>query len=86
MAWQGENFGVALKALADSIEPERPALIHGERIVTWGELDAQTDRIAAALAAKGLNPGDITGQMLRNNPDYILAYFGCIKAESLRSM
>ncbi|QFT76255.1 AMP-binding protein [Erythrobacter sp. THAF29] len=80
MAWQGENFGVALKALADSIEPERPALIHGERIVTWGELDAQTDRIAAALAAKGLNPGDITGQMLRNNPDYILAYFGCIKA------
>ncbi|MEP3422665.1 MAG: AMP-binding protein [Erythrobacter sp.] len=78
--WGGENFGVALKALSEGIEPDRPALIHGARIVTWGELDAQTDSIAAGLVARGLKPGDIAGQMLRNNPDYILAYFGCIKA------
>ncbi|MEM8725464.1 MAG: AMP-binding protein [Pseudomonadota bacterium] len=80
MVWQGENFGVALKALANSIEPDRPALVHGERTVSWGELDAQTDAIAAGLRGQGLKPGDIAGQMLRNNPDYILAYFGCIKA------
>ncbi|MEL7217225.1 MAG: AMP-binding protein [Pseudomonadota bacterium] len=78
--WQGENFGVALKALAHQIEPNRPAVIHGERVLSWGELDAQTDRIAAGLRARGLKSGDIAGQMLRNNPDYILAYFGCIKA------
>ena len=78
--WQGENFGVALKSLAEAIEPQRPALIHGERIVTWGELDALTDHIAAGLRAKGLKPGDAAGQMLRNTPDYILAYFGCVKA------
>jgi len=80
MVWQGVNFGVALKALAQRIEPDRPALIHGERVVTWSELDAETDRIAAGLRAHGVKPGDIAGQMLRNNPDYILAYFGCIKA------
>lgn len=80
MAWHGENFGIALKALARAIESDRPALIHGERIVSWGELDEQTDRIAAALRERGLKAGDIAGQMLRNNPDYILAYFGCIKA------
>jgi fatty-acyl-CoA synthase len=80
MIWQGENFGVALKALAAAIEPERPALIHGGRVVSWGELDAQTDAIAASLRACGLQPGDIAGQMLRNTPDYLLAYFGCIKA------
>ncbi len=80
MVWQGENFGVALKALANSIEPDRPALIHGERVVSWSELDAETDAIAAGLRARGLKPGDVAGQMLRNNPDYILAYFGCIKA------
>ena len=78
--WQGENFGVALQSLAEAIETERPALIHGERIVTWGELDALTDHIAAGLRAKGLKPGDAAGQMLRNTPDYILAYFGSIKA------
>lgn len=80
MSWQGENFGVALKALAQAIEPDRPALVHGERVVTWGEFDALTDRIAAGLVARGLGPGDVAGQMLRNTPDYLLAYFGCVKA------
>lgn len=80
MVWQGENFGISLKALANAIEPDRPALIHGSRIVTWSELDSLTDRIAAGLQEKGLKPGDVAGQMLRNTPEYILAYFGCIKA------
>ena len=80
MVWQGENFGKALKALAREIEPDRPALIHGDRIVSWSELDSLTDKVAAGLIAKGLQPGDVAGQMLRNTPDYLLAYFGCIKA------
>lgn len=78
--WQGSNFGSALKALAGAIEANRPALVHGQRVVTWGEFDALTDSIAAGLAGQGLKPGDIAGQMLRNTPDYMLAYFGCIKA------
>lgn len=80
MGFEGANFGVVLKALAAEIPPERPALVHGERVVTWGTLDAVTDRIAAGLRARGLKPGDIAGQMLRNTPDYLLAWFGCVKA------
>lgn len=80
MAFAGANFGVVLKALAGAIPPARPALVHGSRVVTWGELDALTDRIAAGLRARGLKPGDIAGQMLRNTPDYLLAYFACAKA------
>ncbi len=80
MAFAGANFGVVVKALAGAIPPDRPALVHGTRIVSWGELDAVTDRIAAGLLARGLKPGDIAGQMLRNTPDYMLAYFGCVKA------
>ena len=80
MVWQGENFGIALKALAQAVEPDRPALVHGSTVVSWSALDSLTDRIAAGLAARGLKPGDVAGQMLRNTPDYMLAYFGCIKA------
>jgi fatty-acyl-CoA synthase len=80
MAFAGANFGVVVKALAAAVPADRPALVHGQRVVTWGELDAITDRIAAGLAARGLKPGDIAGQMLRNTPDYMLAYFGCVKA------
>lgn len=80
MGWSGDNFGIVLKALASSIEPSRPAIVHGSRIVNWGELDTITDQIAAGLRAKGLKNGDVAGQMLRNTPDYLLAYFGCVKA------
>ncbi|MEP5937567.1 MAG: AMP-binding protein [Erythrobacter sp.] len=80
MTWRGENFGLALKHLARAIEPERPALVHGDRTVTWSQFDQLTDSVAAGLAQAGLKPGDVAGQMLRNTPDYMLAYFGCIKA------
>ena len=60
--WQGENFGVALKALASRVEADRPALIHGERVVSFKELDAQSDAIAADLLARGFHPGDIAGR------------------------
>lgn len=80
MQFAGANFGVALKRLAQAIPPDRPALVHGDRVVRWGELDAVTDGIAAGLAARGLQPGDIAGQMLRNTPEYLLAWFGCVKA------
>ena len=80
MMFAGANFGLVLKALAAAIPPDRPALVHGERVVTWGALDALTDAIAAGLSARGLKPGDIAGQMLRNTPDYLLAWFGCVKA------
>ena len=50
----GANFGLALKALAQRIEGERPALIYGEQVLSWAELDAQSDAIAAALLARGL--------------------------------
>lgn len=80
MVWKGSNFGFALKELARVIPPHRPAIVYGDRVVSWGELDALTDRIAAGLVSRGLQAGDIAGQMLRNTPDYLLAWFGCVKA------
>ena len=80
MNWHGENFGIAAKAIAQCVEPGRPALLHGTRAVSWQELDAITDAIACGLIDAGLKPGDVAGQMQRNSPEYILAYIGCAKA------
>lgn len=80
MAFAGANFGAVLKTLAAAIPADRPALVQGSRVVSWGAFDALTDAIAAGLQARGLKPGDIAGQMLRNTPDYLLAWFGCVKA------
>ena len=80
MTWRGENFGNAFKALAKAITPDRPALVHGDTVVTWAQLDVRSDAIACALRESGLKPGDAAGQMLRNGPEYMMAYFGCAKA------
>lgn len=62
MAFAGANFGIVLKALAAAIAPDRPALIHGARVISWGELDAITDNIAAGLTARGLKPAILPGR------------------------
>jgi len=80
MVWQGESFGSAIKALANKLEPGRPAFLHGKRVVRWSEFDSLTDAIAAGLLARGLKQGDVAGQMLRNSPEYLIAFFGCVKA------
>ncbi len=80
MVWQGENFGWAIKSVAKAIEPGRPALLHADRTISWEEFDAVTDAIAVGLAEQGLKPGDVVGQMLRNAPEYLIAFFGCVKA------
>jgi fatty-acyl-CoA synthase len=80
MDWSGATFGQAIKAIGKAVEPTRPALIHGDRIVDWGELDRVTDAIGAGLLAKGLRPGDVVGHQVRNSPEYLLSFLGCAKA------
>ena len=78
--WTGCNFGVALTALAAAVEPGRPALIHGDRVVTWAEFNRLSDAVAAGLIAAGAQRGEVVGHQLRNSPDYMIAFFGCLKA------
>lgn len=60
--------------------PRRCALAAGDRELGWAELDARVDRLAAALAARGLVPGDRVAILLGNCPEYFELYFGCARA------
>jgi long-chain acyl-CoA synthetase len=61
---QGEQVrGVAAHAAAAS---DRPALVAGERIRTYGELDDRARRLAAVLAGMGAGPGRPVAAVLRN--------------------
>ena len=48
------NYGDVWEAIA-AVQPDHPAFIQGERVVTWGEFDARSDALAAHLIAKGLD-------------------------------
>ena len=50
------HFATLWEAIADEI-PSAPALTHGARTVAWGEFEQRAARLAGALRAHGLAPG-----------------------------
>lgn len=60
--------------------PDKPALIMGERSLTWKQLDRRVDRVATALLARGLRPGEMVAMLLANCPEFVELYFGVARA------
>ena len=48
--------------------------------MTYAELDDKASRVAAALVALGLRPGDHVALCATNSPEWIVFYFGVLKA------
>jgi long-chain acyl-CoA synthetase len=59
--------------------PGRPAVVFGDRVLTYGELDREAGRVAAGLSRAGLRPGERVCLHLANRPEFPLAYYGCHK-------
>src|SRR5437667_3683184 len=58
------------------IHPERVAVIHGERRITYRDFDARARRLASALVQRGIGPGDTVSAILPNVPAILDAHFG----------
>src|SRR2546423_1783139 len=65
---------------AAAATPDRPALVAAERVLRWAELDRAVDGLAAGLAAGALQPGDRVGLLLANSIEFVVAYFGILRA------
>lgn len=52
--------------------PDRPALVHGERVVLYRDLDPLVGRTAAHLRSLGLAPGEVAGVALRDSVDHLV--------------
>ena len=63
--------------------PERPALLFKGRTIGYGELERESDRFAAALAAIGITPGDRVAICLPNCPQFVIAEYGAWKARAV---
>ncbi len=59
---------------------DRVALVFQGRRITFGELREQADRFANALHALGVRKGDRVALYLLNSPQFVIAYFGALKA------
>jgi len=63
---------------------DKPCLVEGERVVSFADFDAATNRLANALLALGLDHGDRVGVLLPNGIDCLVAYYGLAKAGLVR--
>ncbi|MCM4084829.1 long-chain-fatty-acid--CoA ligase [Paractinoplanes hotanensis] len=72
------NLAVILRESA-ACRPEAPALLHDGGTMTYAELDARSDAVAAALLTRGVGPGDPVALQAPNIPEFPVAYYGILK-------
>src|SRR5690606_543157 len=78
-AWERRTLGDALRQAAKAV-PERTAYVCNDRRISFAELDAITDRLAAALRGLGLQLHDRAMFQMGTSIDAVIALFGCFKA------
>src|SRR5262249_18679626 len=59
-----------------AIYPERTAMLHGDRRISYREFDLRARRLASALARRGIGSGDTVSAVLPNVPAMLEAHFG----------
>jgi non-ribosomal peptide synthetase component E (peptide arylation enzyme) len=72
--WSDETFHDILARRAAE-HPEREALVDRRRRVTYRELKARVDRVAARLGALGVGPGDVVTIQLPNRVEFAYVFF-----------
>lgn len=84
-AWTWDALFCARAAeLPDNIAVVDPAnreslLGSAPRRLTWAELDAEVDALAAVLHARGIGPDTVVGTQLPNTVELVVAYLACTR-------
>ncbi|MEZ0306799.1 MAG: class I adenylate-forming enzyme family protein [Ramlibacter sp.] len=74
------------RAIADLVRehaaarPRQRALVQGDRSVTWAQLDAMADRVAASLQRDGLAPRGSIAICSSNSLEYAAVFLGGLRA------
>lgn len=74
----GWNIADVLEVVADTA-PDSPAVIQGDRTLTWREMDRRANAVANHLLRTGIPRQANIGQYLRNAPEYLEAMCACLK-------
>ncbi|NRQ34235.1 AMP-binding protein [Nonomuraea sp. NN258] len=76
--WLGESLGDLLKTWAGE-HGTRTALVKGELRLSYRDLDARVDRMAAGFLSRGIGPGDRVVLQLPNVPEFVIVAFALFR-------
>ena len=62
---------------------DRPAIVFGDDVTTYGDLDRRSNQVAHALRAAGVGPGDRVAIIDRNGPEFFELLFGAAKLRAV---
>jgi 3-oxocholest-4-en-26-oate---CoA ligase len=77
-----ENFATVLETVAD-VRAARTAVTHGDRSLTWGELDDRASRLAGFLAERGIGHESRVAIALYNGIEYLESVFAVLKLRAI---
>ncbi|MEV6757523.1 AMP-binding protein [Streptomyces sp. NPDC051214] len=83
---RGYYQGAALPQLLAEharVHTTRTALVHGERRLTYRELNRGVDRMAAGLTLRGVRAGDRVIVQLPNVPEFVIAVYALMRAGAI---
>src|SRR4051812_6536598 len=75
-AWTNANIWESVAAAI----PDQPAIVQGDRVVSFADFDAQADALAAHLLAAGLGRHAKVAVYATNCPEFLIAYYAAFKA------
>ncbi len=73
--WNDDTLATYLEKWA-RMTPGKPAIVAGDRSLSYAETHGAARRLANSLLGIGLAKGDVVGIQLPNLPEYLIAYFG----------
>ena len=60
--------------------PAAPAVVSGERSLSYAELETRSNQLAHRLIERGVGPERVVGLCLRRSPDMVIGMLGILKA------
>ncbi|MDT7570057.1 MAG: 3-oxocholest-4-en-26-oate---CoA ligase, partial [Actinomycetota bacterium] len=84
MTGDGSTFNLAdlYEAVADAA-PDREVLVCGERRLSHRQLDERANRLANALAERGIGAGDTVGLQMANGTEYVEGMLAAFKLRAI---
>ena len=73
------NLAVILAESAFAHPDKEAVVLHPFRL-SYGQIDALSNQVASSLRQLGLKSGEKVGVMLPNVPQFVITYFGVLKA------